>query len=221
MNYWVQANNCYADTNCWANLKGLSCKERNNQELSIDVVPVAACRYNVGLAASDAINAYADGNNVIITSGMLRFTETDTEVSTVLGHELAHNAMGHIKKQNTNYWLGSIFDILLAVYGVNTQGAFGNAATLVYSQDFEAEADYVGLYIMALAGSDPSEAPDFWRRMGAEHPGSIKTAYGSSHPGTAERYLMLDKTIDEIRQKREAGEELRPTLRKKAKDEQK
>ncbi len=190
---------------------------REGQDTNLRMVPIAACNYGVALTGGDEINAYADGTNIYITSGMLRFAESDTEVSTVLSHELAHNAMGHIGKKTTNYLLGSIFDVVAAAYGVNTQGAFGKMGANTFSQDFEAEADYVGLYVMTVAGQDLSEAPGFWRRMGAENPGSITTQYGSTHPGTAERYLALDKTVEEIRAKQAAGEEIRPNLKKDTK----
>lgn len=186
---------------------------RESLEVSLDVTPVKACSYLVAVTGDDQVNAFADGKNIYITSGMLRFAESDTEVSTVLGHELAHNAMGHIEKKRGNQLLGTVFDLVAAAYGVNTQNAFGNAAAQAYSQDFEAEADYVGLYALELSGASIVEAPDFWRRMGANSPGSIKTTYSSTHPGTAERYLALDGTVKEIENKKANGEPLQPNIR--------
>ena len=54
---------------------------------------------------------------------------------------------------------------------------------LLRAEDFEREADYVGFYIMALDGWPIDSAPDLWRRMAAESPGSI--TFASSHPTTA------------------------------------
>ena len=51
------------------------------------------CDYPVLLGDDDALNAYADGNNIIITRGMMRFLESDRELALVIGHELAHNSM--------------------------------------------------------------------------------------------------------------------------------
>jgi len=59
---------------------------------------------------------------------------------------------------------------------------------LLRAEDFEREADYVGLYIMALDGWPIDSAPDLWRRMAAQSPGSIK--FASSHPTTAERFAI-------------------------------
>lgn len=183
---------------------------RGGTQNDVVVTPVVACAYYVVLTGGDEVNAYADGNTVYITKGMMRFVETDSELATVIGHELAHNAMGHSDKKLGNYLLGSVLDVVAAAYGVNTQGAFGDSASKVYSQDFEAEADYVGLYALARAGYDISEAPNLWRRMGADSPGAINSTYGGSHPGTAERYIALDMAVTEILAKKNAGEPLVP-----------
>jgi beta-barrel assembly-enhancing protease len=83
---------------------------------------------------------------------------------------------------------------------------------LLRAEDFEREADYVGFYIMALDGWPIDSAPDLWRRMAAESPGSI--TFASSHPTTAERFVRLEQWIDEIHKKQVAGEPLRPTMKK-------
>lgn len=187
---------------------------RGGQTQAVEVFPVKACGFKVLLSEKDDVNAYADGNNAIITRGMLRFAKDDTELALVVAHEIAHNAMGHTDKKMQNYLLGSIFDLLAAAAGVNTQGAFGKVGAAAYSQDFEAEADYVGLYMMALAGMDITNAPRFWRRMAAAHPGSIRASLAATHPATPERLLALEKTVEEINLKKAKGLALTPELKK-------
>ena len=101
---------------------------------------------------------------------------------------------------------GLLLDLLVAGLGVNTQGAFTKAAASAYSQGFEAEADHVGLYIMALAGYEIDDAPNFWRRMAIEHPTGI--GYGGLHPTTPERFLGLERGIAEIKQNLADGVDL-------------
>ncbi len=186
---------------------------RNGQNLTLGITPVKTCAYDVLLGAGDEVNAYADGARVVITPGMMRFARDDTELSLVIAHELAHNAMGHIDAQTVNVTLGSIVDILAAAYGINTQGLGRQAGQIMYSQDFEAEADYVGLYIMARGGGDIANAPKFWRRMAAAHPASIEKSHAVTHPSTPERFLALEKTVVEIQNKRAHGEALVPARR--------
>lgn len=170
------------------------------------------CNYPVNVVSNDAVNAYADGKAIYITSGMMRFTETDEELATVIGHELAHNQMDHIGKQSNNRVLGVILGAIVTVAtGVDVTNLGGNLGAGAFSQDFEAEADYVGIYATARAGYDIKQAPNFWRRMGAEHPAGI--AHGASHPNTANRYLALDKAVQEIAEKKTAGLALAPNLK--------
>jgi hypothetical protein len=189
---------------------------RGGSEVQMEVTSLKACDYPVLAVTSSAVNAFADGEKIGITRGMLRFARDDQELSLVISHELAHNIMKHISAQKQNALFGSILDILAStVIGVSTGGIFGNVAAQAYSKAFEAEADYVGLYIMTTAGLEINDAPYFWRRMAAEHPGNIKANHASTHPATPERFVALEKTIEEIERKRSAGEPLVPSLKKR------
>lgn len=188
---------------------------RDGAEQTLVLNPDLVCDYPVVLGPGDEVNAYADGAKVVIQKGMLRFAESDEEIALVVAHELAHNAMTHVQSQTTNYWLGSVVDILAAAYGINTGGLFGALAANYYSKDFEAEADYVGLYMLARAGYKVDGAPLFWRRLAAEHPGSINSrGMLASHPTTPERFVAMEATIQEIEAKRAAGQPLLPDVGK-------
>ena len=187
---------------------------RNGYPQTIKVTAETLCSYPVVVTQDDTVNAYADGDAIYITTGMLRFVENDQELATVIGHELAHNAMGHMTSKTVNRAVGTFFDILAAAYGVNTQGAFGNATGQAFSKEFEAEADYVGIYAMALGGVDTSQSANFWRRMGAEM-GGIKSTYGSSHPGSTDRFIAIDRTAVEVNEKVVNMQPLAPNLKAK------
>jgi len=181
---------------------------------TINVDTVETCDYPLIISSDGAVNAYADGNSIVITQGMMDFVSTDDELALVLGHELAHNSMRHINAKRINALGGLIFDILAAVLGVNTQGAFTQMAAQAYSQEFESEADYVGLYIVELSGHEIKDAAYFWRRMGVKHPGSIAKNHAASHPSSPERFVSIEDTIKEINQKKDAGTELMPNIDK-------
>lgn len=188
---------------------------REGVRVDVAVKPEKRCGYPIRLQLADIVNAFADGNQIIITRGMLRFAQSDTELALVIAHELAHNAMGHMKAKMGNFLLGSIVDILFAAGGVNTQGTFGNLASMTFSEDFEAEADYVGLYMMAQAGLDIENAPVFWRRMAVNQPGAISNnQLIRSHPATPYRMLALEKAVQEIREKQKSGKPLEPEMKR-------
>lgn len=194
---------------------------RGEKEMSVDLNPETVCGFQVFLAMNDDINAFADGRNVVIMQGMMRFADADRELALVITHELAHNVMGHVDAQRKNTmaggFLGLIVDIAAAAAGVNTQGAFSDigyrAGAMRYSQEFEYEADYVGLYMMALSGFEIENAADFWRKMATAHPGSIKSNHASTHPATAQRFVALENTVKEIKTKQSKGLPLAPELK--------
>ena len=96
---------------------------------------------------------------------MIRFAQKDEELGLVIAHELGHNIMDHVSKLRSNSILGTIVDLAAAYYGVNTQGIFGQVGATMYSQEFEAEADYVGIYYMERAGYSIDNVANFWRNM--------------------------------------------------------
>ena len=183
---------------------------RGKQEKQFTVRPEESCDSQPLLADKDVINAFADGDNILVTRGMLRFVENDNELGFVIAHELAHNAMKHIDAQRRNFWLGSIVDIVAIANGIYSPGLFASAAARVHAGEFEAEADYVALYIMARAGEPIDQAPTFWRRVAAEHPKSIEGSILSTHPTTPERFMAMEKSIQEIHAKQAAGLPLDP-----------
>ncbi len=185
---------------------------RGGVETTITAAGETACDFQIGLSARNSVNAFADGKRVIVNRGMVRFAAKDAELATVIGHEIAHNAMGHIDAQRGNALIGTVFDILAIVVGVNTQGVFGRMAGQVFSQDFEAEADYVGLYMTARAGHKIEDAPNLWRRMAVTFPASIKggSSLMATHPSAPYRFLAMEKTVAEIRAKQQKGVVLMP-----------
>lgn len=191
---------------------------RGTETISATVRPRADCAYEFYMTDDSDLNAAADGRSIFVTRAMLRFVRTDEELALVLGHELAHNSMRHIDAMQQNAAMGTagglLLDILAASAGVNTGGAFsdagGDVGRMMFAQEFEAEADYVGMYYMARAGYSIDGVEDFWRRMSAENPRSIRLAY--THPNNAQRFLVLAATRDEIHRKQSNNLELRPNM---------
>jgi beta-barrel assembly-enhancing protease len=191
------------------------------------VVPAHACRFSVVAIDGDVVNAFADGTTVTITVGMLRFVQDDTELALVISHELAHNLMKHVAAKSTNQLAGYVRWLFIPWFlGPAVAPAPGGQPALLsasampelnrgsYSKEFEAEADYVGLYMMARAGLPIDGAPQFWRRMGAAYPVSNQAAFGASHPSDADRMLAMEATVREIKRKIAAGSPLMPERRK-------
>lgn len=166
------------------------------------------CYYYFKMANNNDLNAHADGENVVLYSGMMRFLKNDDEVAVVMAHELAHNLMGHVDSQRMNTMggalMGAVIDGVVASQGISAGGSFsdlgGRVGQRTFSVEFEEEADYVGLYIASLAGYNIGAAPNFWRRFSVEDPRGL--FYGYTHPSNAKRAVAIQKTIYEINYKR-------------------
>jgi len=166
---------------------------RAGQDMVLDVErPLPkTCDYPVRLSFSSAVNAYANGRQITVTMAMMDFVENDRQLAMVLGHELAHNTMGHVRKIVTN--------VILSGFATR------------YTRPFEAEADYVGLYYMARAGYGVAGVEDFWRRLGVQNPKSAVRA--KSHPATPTRSLSLQLAAEEIVKKQQQNQALIPNYK--------
>ena len=188
--------------------------DRKGEILTFDINQKKICNYPIIFTRDKIVNAYADGKSIIMTQGMVDYAKDDNEIAMVIAHELAHNDRGHLdaKKKNTLVMgsIGMILDLMMIYYSGGTAGGdaqntemWSKIGSEAYSVEFEKDADYGGLYYAYRAGYDISQVKNFWERIGSENPRQI--AISSTHPATAERYLQIEKTVDEIKKKKVDG----------------
>jgi predicted Zn-dependent protease len=72
-------------------------------------------------------------------------------------------------------------------YGVGSQVG----VMLPFSRSHETEADQIGLYLMAIAGYNPAEAAELWKRMSALANGQAPPELLSTHPSNESRIANL------------------------------
>ena len=130
---------------------------RKGRTHTLNLWAVPACQFSVQLIESAQINGIADGRHVGVTTGTIRFVDSDDELAWVVAHEIAHNLLNH--SQNAR-----LRAMLNAFVGA-TMGASAEAPTEAPRRSLEARADYVGAYIMARAGYDLRVIKQFWRRI--------------------------------------------------------
>ena len=155
----------------------------------------------------EAINAFAlPGGIIVINSGLLILAEKESEVASVVAHEIAHVTQRHIARNFANAKTFSVVSaltllgtILATAYGGGDAGtaAFITSQSalqerqLAYSRSFEKEADRVGMHLLVSANIDPQGMPDFFERMNREtqlNRGQIPE-FLSSHPLTQNRII--------------------------------
>lgn len=164
---------------------------RGDKVFDVNLKSETVCGYNIRLTQTSTINAYADGKNITMTAGMMNFVKNDDELALIIGHELGHNTMGHIRKIVSNIIL--------------------TAGATRYTRPFESESDYVGMYYMVRAGYSPEGVEDFWRRLAVTNPKYV--ARDKTHPRYPNRYLSLAATREEIKAKQAAGLPLIPNFK--------
>ena len=175
---------------------------RDGQQLDFTIPTVPVCSYRVLLVPSDKVNAAAGNNTIIVTTGIMRLLVSDRDVALLFGHELAHLTRNHIAAAKTNAMIGAmIAAVVSGVIGVDVVDIGAKIGANAFSQEFESEADYVGKYHASRAGWDMTGAANMFRRMASAHPESIHSV-GGSHPSTASRAVLVERTAVEIESKR-------------------
>lgn len=182
---------------------------RDGTSAVLDVPLTLSCAFSVELGNADLVNAYADGLRIAVTRGMVEFAQSDKEIAYVIAREMAHNILGHQRRLRMSATMAGIIDNLIRVRP-DLSTMTGTAGIKPFPQAFDRVADRFALYLVARAGYDIDNAPDFWRRLGDQHPASESNAYTAIHPGTSQRLAILEKTVTEIRKKQAAKRPLTP-----------
>ncbi len=168
--------------------------QRDGQILEQSLSPKPTCHYPVRFSRSDSVNGYADGQNITINAGMLRFAN-DAELALIIAHELAHNVLKHTRTEVQRVTLAGLVDLMLISSGIPSPGIAMGLAGNLGLETFELQADRLAIEMLATAGYPLDGLADFWRRLGREYPHSIHSKGVESHPGTAERYLRMQQYI--------------------------
>lgn len=172
---------------------------------SLTIQPDLICEYPALLVRSPETNAAADGVAIAITTGLFQAARSDDELALILGHELAHNTLGHMSADaGTSARSGKLLD---ALFRSSISTALTGQTNAPYSPAKEKEADYQGLYFMARAGFSVAAAETMWTRLN-KTPGAANLTL--THPSGPERQAALKHAAEEIRAKQKAGSPLVP-----------
>ncbi|MFQ5596835.1 MAG: M48 family metallopeptidase [Nitrospiria bacterium] len=166
--------------------------------------------WEFNLIEKDIPNAFAlPGGKVAIYTGILKYTQNETGLAVVMGHEVAHALAHHGAERMSTGMLTQIgakgIGLLLGKGDPQTtqavEQAFGIGSQvgimLPFSRSHESEADEIGLHLMAEAGYDPREAVAFWRRM-SQGGGKKPPEFLSTHPSGNTRVKKLNALLPTV-----------------------
>lgn len=171
---------------------------------------LAEYSWEFNLIKDDAmVNAWCmPGGKVAFYTGILPICENELGVAVVMGHEVAHAIANHGRERISQQKAaqGGLTALSIVLSGgsagpsvtnemiMQGAGAATSLGILKFSRKHESEADKLGLFFMAMAGYDPSEAPKFWERMSSGD-GEAPPEFVSTHPSHDTRIKDLNKNM--------------------------
>lgn len=145
--------------------------------------------YTMHLIDDELVNAFTAGGHIYVTTGIIDYCNTTSELASIIAHEIGHNEKGHI----TNM-----------LKTIKAAGQFGNIVqtikqlmTMPFNQFNEVEVDCYGADLCNAAGYKSCKGAELWKRMAADNR-EEPTLYGKffrTHPYSIERYDCMKKHI--------------------------
>ncbi len=157
---------------------------------------------------SDVLNAFAFfGGNVVVHSRLILDTDTESQLASVMAHEIGHVTQRHLARamesQNRNspyVWGAALGSLLLALASPDagmaaiTSTIAGSAqSTISFTQSNEQEADRVGLRTLTKAGFDPYASLEFLQKL------ADQTRYMSKPPEILLTHPLPDSRLSDVR----------------------
>jgi len=159
-------------------------------------------KWEYNLVKDETVNAWCmPGGKIVFYTGILPITQQETGVAVVMGHEVAHALADHGAQRmsaGTLQQLGAVAGNV-AIQDPRKRNMFNQAyglgstlgIMLPFSRSHETEADRIGLQIMAIAGYNPDEGAELWKRMKAKSGGQAPPEFMSTHPSNDTRISNL------------------------------
>ncbi len=161
------------------------------------------------------INAFAlPGGFIGVHTGLIVSAGSESEVASVLGHEIAHVTQRHIARlfqQQKQAGMVSLAAVALALLAARSNPDLASAALagaqyaslqtqLNFTRDNEREADRIGVQILEQSGFDPRAMPVFLERMQRAYRiyDSNAPSYVRTHPLTFERIADVENRVQAL-----------------------
>lgn len=163
-----------------------------------------------------SINAFAmPGGYIGIHSGLVTTSNSESELASVVAHEISHVMQRHIARglsqqsKSTNIMVASLVGAVLAAMagqpdlamGVATFGqAAGIDQQLGFSRGAEQEADRAGLQMLNRAGYDPKGMTNMFKNLmkSANLNDGARNAYASTHPLSIQRLSDIENRVSAL-----------------------
>ena len=163
-------------------------------------------QWEYNLVEDEKVNAWCmPGGKIVFYTGILPIAENETGIAAIMGHEVAHALANHGQQRMSAGLLQQLGAVGVSVATGKQSSeerqlwmqAYGAGSTVLgmlpFSRAHETEADKIGLILMAVAGYNPDEAANLWRRMKANSGGQAPPEFLSTHPSNDSRIQTLEQ----------------------------
>lgn len=159
-------------------------------------------KWEYNLVDDPTVNAWCmPGGKIVVYTGILPIAKDEAGLAAIMGHEVSHALANHGQQRMSAglvQQLGAVagnvvikdqksLNLFNQAYGVGSE----LGVMLPFSRSHESEADEIGLYLMAIAGYEPMEAANLWRRMSAAG-GQAPPEFLSTHPANETRIKNIE-----------------------------
>jgi len=159
-------------------------------------------KWEYNLIDDKVVNAWCmPGGKIVFYTGILPIAANEAGVAAIMGHEVAHALANHGQQRMSAGYIQQGLAITgnIAISDDESRNAFNQyygvgsnvLGMLPFSRSHETEADKIGLYLMAIAGYNPEEASELWKRMEANSGGEAPLEFLSTHPSNDSRISNL------------------------------
>jgi len=167
-------------------------------------VNASEIHFEVKVLADPALNAFSFPNGrIYVHTGILAAAENDSQIATLLGHELTHVTHRHGVKgfrslKNTTAWWDSV-GLFTGGLGMIVSELAKVSSVSGFSQDLETEADESGFEMIKNAGFDVTQSVAFFERLQQYNKDEKQPEpyFFSSHPKLLQRVRNFKRLIGE------------------------
>jgi predicted Zn-dependent protease len=181
----------------------------------VAVTPEAKQDFEFFVVRDPMVNAFAmPGGYIGVHSGLITTANSESEVASVLSHEVAHVTQRHLARQLQKQNQVSLMSMAGVVLGLlaarSNPGAAGAAIVgaqalpaatfLAYSRDYEREADRIGFTYLQDSGYDVFGMPGFFERLqqSSRLYDNNAPAYLRTHPLTSDRIADMQNRVENM-----------------------